>query len=81
MVSSFVSQVPTYLAAAPAYAYQLLEGATTTGGMSAEQATSLTNSLQTFGNTLLDNFIKLLPAMAVLAAIMFVIRLVRKKVK
>lgn len=60
--------------------YVLLEGAVT-GGMSDAQASALTTSLQTFGNTILDNFIKLLPAIAVLAAIMFIIRLVKKKVK
>lgn len=70
----------TQLATIAPKAYVMLEGVTT-GGMSETQATSLTTSLQTFGNTLLDNFIKLLPAIAVLAAIMFVIRLVRKKVK
>lgn len=72
--------VPAFIATVSPQAYVLLEGVTT-GGMSDSQATALTTSLQTFGNTLLDNFIKLLPAMAVLAAIMFVIRLVRKKVK
>lgn len=72
--------VPAFIANISPQAYVLLEGVTT-GGMSDAQAASLTTSLQTFGNTLLDNFIKLLPAMAVLAAIMFVIRLVRKKVK
>lgn len=72
--------VPAFVANISPQAYVLLEGVTT-GGMSDAQAASLTTSLQTFGNTLLDNFIKLLPAMAVLAAIMFVIRLVRKKVK
>lgn len=61
-------------------AIHLLEGAAS-GGMSDAQATSLTTSLQTFGNALLDNFIKLVPALAVLAAIGFVIALVRKKVK
>lgn len=72
--------VPAIVATVAPQTYMLLEGVTT-GGMSEAQATALTSSLQTFGNTLLDNFVKLLPAMAVLAAIMFVIRLVRKKVK
>lgn len=55
--------------------------ATNIVGMSAEQATELGNSLQTFGSTLLENFIDLVPALAVLAAIGFVIALVRKKVR
>ena len=50
------------------------------GGLTDAQVTSLTNSLQSFGGTLLDNFIKLVPALAVIAAIMFVITLVRRKV-
>ncbi len=66
---------------APATYHTFEAAGVATGGMSAEQASSLTQSLQTFGNTILDNFIKLLPAIAVLAAIMFVIRLVKKKVK
>jgi len=72
--------IPTFIANLSPQAYVMLEGAVT-GGMSDAQASSLTASLQTFGNTILDNFIKLLPAIAVLAAIMFVIRLVKKKVK
>ncbi len=59
----------------------MLMGEVATGGMTAAQATSLTTSLQTFGSTLLDNFIQLVPALAVLAAIGFVIALVRKKVR
>ncbi|MCI8498475.1 MAG: hypothetical protein HFG33_03650 [Bacilli bacterium] len=58
----------------------MLEGVAS-GGMSPEQATKLTASLQTFGTTLLDNFIDLVPPLAVLAAVGFVIALVRKKVK
>lgn len=58
----------------------MLEGVAS-GGMSAEQATKLTASLQSFGTTLLDNFIDLVPPLAVLAAVGFVIALVRKKVK
>lgn len=53
---------------------------TTVSGMSDAQATSLNNSLQTMGATILDNFVKLVPALAGLAAIMFVISVVRKKV-
>lgn len=70
--------VPTFISAVAPQAYAVFEGVTT-GGMSDAQAASLTTSLQTFGNTILDNFIKLLPAMAVLAAIMFIIRIVKKK--
>lgn len=51
------------------------------GGMTAAQGTSLTTSLQTMGSTLLDNLIILVPALAGLAAIGFVISIVRKKVK
>lgn len=72
--------IPGFIATVAPSAYVRLSEVTT-GGMSEAQASALTTSLQTFGNTLLDNFIKLLPAIAVLAAIMFVIRLVRKKVK
>lgn len=49
-------------------------------GLTDAQVTSIKNSLQSFGSMLLDNFIKLLPALAVIAAIMFVISLVKKKV-
>ena len=49
-------------------------------GLTDAQVTSIKNSLQSFGSMLLDNFIKLLPALAVIAAIMFVIALVKKKV-
>lgn len=50
-------------------------------GMTDTQATALQNSLQSYGGMLLDNFIKLLPALCVLAAIAFVIAIVRKKAK
>lgn len=56
------------------------EEAVTASGLSDAQVTSIKNSLQSFGSMLLDNFIKLLPALAVIAAIMFVIALVKKKV-
>lgn len=49
-------------------------------GLTDAQATAIGNSLQSFGSMLLDNFIKLLPAVAVIAAIMFVIGIVRRKV-
>lgn len=41
----------------------------------------ITTGLTTYGNTILDYFVELLPALAVLAAIFFVIRIVRKKVR
>lgn len=75
-----IEMVPSFIASFAPQSYVMLEGAVT-GGMSDSQATALTSSLQTFGNTILDNFIKLLPAIAVLAAIMFIIRLVKRKVK
>ena len=56
------------------------EEAVTASGLTDAQVTSIKNSLQSFGSMLLDNFIKLLPALAVIAAIMFVIALVKKKV-
>lgn len=56
------------------------EDAVLAQGLTDAQVTSIKNSLQSFGSMLLDNFIKLLPALAVIAAIMFVINLVRKKV-
>lgn len=53
----------------------------TAGGMTSEQGAALTTSLQTMGSTLLDNLVILVPALAGLAAIGFVIAIVRKKVK
>ena len=50
-------------------------------GLTDAQAAELGNSLQSFGGMLLDNFIKLLPALAVFAAIWFVIKTVKKKVR
>lgn len=60
---------------------QVLEAGVTAVGMTDTQATALTNSLQSYGGMLLDNFIKLLPALCVLAAIGFVIGIVRKKAR
>lgn len=57
----------------------LLE-ATTASGLTDTQSTALANSLQTYGGMLLDNFIKLLPAICVIAAIYFVINIVRSKI-
>lgn len=62
-------------------AAQLLEGAETVTGISDAQATSIKNSLQSLGTAILDNFVKLLPAFAGIAAIMFVVALIRKKAK
>lgn len=63
-------------------AARLLEGAeTTVTGISDAQATSIKNSLQSLGTAILDNFVKLLPAFAGIAAIMFVVALIRKKAK
>lgn len=61
----------------------IADGAVTAaaGGMTAEQGTALTESLQTMGSTLLDNLVILVPALAGLAAIGFVIGIVRKKVR
>lgn len=53
----------------------------TATGLTDAQATSLSNSLQSFGGMLLDNFIKLLPSLAVFAAIWFVIKIVKRKVR
>lgn len=61
--------------------FLLAEVAGSASGLTDAQATELGNSLQSFGGMLLDNFIKLLPALAVFAAIWFVIRIVRKKVR
>lgn len=61
--------------------FYLMETAGTATGLTDAQATSLANSLQSFGGMLLDNFIKLLPAICVIAAIMFVIGIVRRKVR
>lgn len=60
---------------------KLFETGAAATGLTDAQATSLANSLQSFGGMLLDNFIKLLPAICVIAAIMFVIGIVRRKVK
>ena len=51
-----------------------------TFGLTDSQVTALSNSLQSFGSMLLDNFIKLVPALAVIAAIWFIINLIRNKV-
>lgn len=49
--------------------------------MSETQVTAITTALTNFGNTLLDYFVQLLPAVATIAAIMFVIYIIKKKVR
>lgn len=61
-------------------ALSLGEEAVAASGISDAQVSAIKASLQSFGSMLLDNFVKLLPALAVIAAIMFVINLVKKKV-
>lgn len=61
-------------------ALSLGEEAGVASGISDAQVSAIKASLQSFGSMLLDNFVKLLPALAVIAAIMFVINLVKKKV-
>lgn len=54
---------------------------TTSVGMTATQVTNITSALTNFGSTLLDYFIQLLPAVATIAAILFVINIIRRKVR
>lgn len=49
--------------------------------MDANTVTNITTGLTTYGNTVLDYFVQLLPALAVIAAIFFVVRIIRKKVR
>lgn len=49
--------------------------------MSETQVTAITSALTDFGNTLLDYFVQLLPAIATIAAIMFVIYIIKNKVR
>lgn len=49
-------------------------------GMTEAQAGKINTALTGFGGTLLDNIIDLVPSLAALAAIMFVISIVRHKV-
>ena len=50
-------------------------------GMSETQVTAITTALTNFGSTLLDYFVQLLPAVATIAAILFVINIIRRKVR
>lgn len=43
--------------------------------------TAITTALTNFGNTLLTEFVALLPALAGIAAIFFVIGIIRRKVR
>lgn len=54
---------------------------TTTVGMTSTQVTAITSALEGFGSTLLDYFVQLLPAIATIAAILFVINIIRRKVR
>lgn len=53
---------------------------TKVAGMTEAQAGKINTALTGFGGTLLDNIIDLVPSLAALAAIMFVISIVRYKV-
>lgn len=53
---------------------------TKVAGMTESQAGKINTALTGFGGTLLDNIIDLIPSLAALAAIMFVISIVRHKV-
>lgn len=44
------------------------------------QVTAITTALKSFGTMLLDAFIQVLPAIAVIAAIFYVIAIIRSKV-
>lgn len=49
--------------------------------MTENTVANITTGLTTYGTTVLDYFVQLLPALAVIAAIFFVIRIVKKKVR
>lgn len=48
--------------------------------MDGNTVTEITTNLSTFGTTLLEYFVDLLPALAGLAAILFVISIVKNKI-
>ena len=50
------------------------------GVLSTTMATSITNALSSFGESILSNYVVILPALAVIAAIFFVIGLIQSKV-
>lgn len=49
--------------------------------MASETVTAITTALDGFGQSLLTNFVSLLPALAGICAIGFVISIVRRKVR
>lgn len=58
-----------------------MDNTTTSGSvLTATQKSAIRNSLTSFGNSILDTFIDLLPAMALIAAVFFVIGIIRSKV-
>lgn len=57
-----------------------LQGIFLTSVITENQTTAIQQSLTTFGETILDTFISLLPALALIAAVFFVIALVRSRV-
>lgn len=57
-----------------------MEGEVITG-MGSELVTEITTGLTGYGETILEYTVDLLPALATLAAIFFVIRIIKKKVK
>lgn len=56
-----------------------MEG-TTNAIISSTMVTNITNALTQFGQAILENYVLILPAIAVLAAIFFVIGLIQSKV-
>lgn len=58
-----------------------MEATTTAVVMSEAQVTAASSALTGFGNALLDGFIDLLPAIAGIAVVYFIISIIRRKVK
>lgn len=52
----------------------------TNGVLGSEMVTTITGALSSFGESILSNYVAILPAIAVLAAIFFVIGLIQSKV-
>lgn len=52
----------------------------TNGVLGTEMVTTITSALSSFGESILSNYVAILPAIAVLAAIFFVIGLIQSKV-
>lgn len=58
-----------------------MDNTTTSGSVLTEtQKGAIKKSLTSFGNSILDTFIDLLPAIALIAAVFFVIGIIRSKV-